>query len=352
MHVPRLLYTLIFLCWFQPIANAQSTTTVVPFLNLVPDARAGAMGEAGAATQPDANSISSNPAKLAFLAAPFGIALSYTPWLKGLAPDMYLGYLSAYVKPSRNDGISVSMRYFSVGSIQYVGPEREDLGSYKPAQLAVDAAYARKLTHNFSIGTAFRYIASASPAPQLEALETRSVIRTLAADISACFSQPTRLFGSKAVLSLGLNISNVGRSIRMPNDLNIYQLPTNLKLGTAATFFQDKHNQFTFAVDLNELLVAVPYTRTADEAMPEIASAIEKLNVGLGMEYLYKKQLALRAGYVRENPKLGNRSYLTCGAGLKYSMLQMDVSYIAATIQKSPMANGLRFTLMFTFDPD
>ena len=321
-------------------------------MNLMPDARSGAMGEAGVATPPDANTISSNPAKLAFLAGPYGLAVSYSPWYKSLVSDMYLGYLSGYVKPSEIDAISVSMRYFSLGSIYYAGAGREDLGSYKPAQLAVDAAYSRKLSDNFSIGTAFRYISAADPAPQLDGYENRSTIRAVAADVSAYFTRPTRLFGSKAVLSAGLNISNMGRSIRIANDENIYRLPTNLKLGTAATFFRGRHNQFTFAVDLNELLVAVPYTHAADGPPPEMARPIEKLNIGLGMEYLYKKQLALRTGYVQENPKVGNRSYLTCGAGLKFNMLQMDVSYIAADVQKSPMGNSLRFTLMFTFDPD
>lgn len=352
MHHSKLLYTFIFLCWFQLIANAQSTTTVVPFLNLIPDARSCGMGEAGVATQPDANSMGINAAKLAFLAAPYGMALSYSPWLKSLVSDIYLGYLSGYIKPAQNDAISVSLRYFSLGSIQYSGPEREDLGRYKPAQLAVDAAYARKLSDNLSIGTAFRYIYAANPATQMDAYASGSAIRTVDADVSGYFRKPTRLFGAKALLSAGFNLSNIGRLIRFANNANTYELPTNLKLGTAATFFHDKDNQFTFAVDVNELLVAVPYTPAADGNLTGLATPIEKLNLGLGTEYLYKKQLALRAGYVQENAKVGNRSYLTCGAGFKYSMLQMDVSYIAATIRKSPMGNTLRFTLMFTFDPE
>jgi len=318
----------------------------------MPDARSGAMGEVGVATRPDANSMAHNPAKLAFITAPYGLALSYSPWLKSLVPDMYMGYLSAYVKPARNDAIFVSMRYFSIGSIQYAGAEREDLGSYKPAQLAVDAAYARKLSDNFSIGTAFRYIYASDPSPQGVTVENRSAIRTVAADVSAFFTKPTELFGSKARLSAGFHLSNIGRQFRAGNNANTYELPTNFKLGTAATFFRDKDNQFTFAVDLNELLVAVPYTNAVDGNPTRLARPMEKLNIGLGTEYLYKNQLALRAGFVQENAKIGNRTYLTCGAGFKFNMLQMDVSYIAASIQKSPMANGLRFTLMFTFDPD
>jgi len=318
----------------------------------MPDARSGAMGEAGVALTPDANSISINPAKLPFLASNSGVSLSYSPWLKSLVPDMNLGYLSAFKKPGRNDAIGVSLRYFSMGSVQFSGSEQEDFGSYKPAQLAVDAAYARKLSENLSIGTAFRYISAGSPAPALDNQEDPSSIRTVAADVSAYYRASTQLFGSKALLSAGLNLSNIGRSIHFSNDANNYELPTNLKLGTAATFFPDKHNQFSFAVDLNELLVAVPYTHAADAAPTRLATFREKLHVGAGVEYLYEKQFALRGGYVHENPRVGNRSYLTCGAGFKFNMVQVDVSYIAANVQKSPLANSLRFTLMFTFDPD
>ena len=250
----------------------------------MPDARSGAMGEVGVATRPDANSMAHNPAKLAFITATYGLALSYSPWLKSLVPDMYMGYLSAYVKPARNDAISVSMRYFSMGSIQYAGAEREDLGSYKPAQLAVDAAYARKLSDNFSIGTAFRYIYASDPSPQGVTVENRSAIRTVAADVSAFFTKPTELFGSKARLSAGFYLSNIGRQFRAGNNADTYELPANFKLGTAATFFRDKDNQFTFAVDLNELLVAVPYTNAVDGNSTRLARPMEKLNIGLGTE--------------------------------------------------------------------
>src|SRR6478736_8230769 len=61
-------------------------TTAMPFLTISPDARAGAMGDVGAATSPDANSIYWNPAKLAFIddSKNIGASISYTPWLRKL----------------------------------------------------------------------------------------------------------------------------------------------------------------------------------------------------------------------------------------------------------------------------
>lgn len=72
--------------------------TAVPFLNFAPDSRHSAMGDAGVATTPDANSIHWNAAKLAFAEDEMGFALSYSPWLGKLVPDMSLSYLTGYMR--------------------------------------------------------------------------------------------------------------------------------------------------------------------------------------------------------------------------------------------------------------
>src|SRR5262245_51100816 len=80
------------------LGQINTITAAVPFLLIAPDARAGSMGDAGVATSPDANSIHWNPSKLAFVEKNMGFSVSYTPWLRALVPDIYLGYLSAYKK--------------------------------------------------------------------------------------------------------------------------------------------------------------------------------------------------------------------------------------------------------------
>ncbi|RZK76736.1 MAG: PorV/PorQ family protein, partial [Pedobacter sp.] len=134
--------------------------TAVPFLLITPDARAGGMGDAGVAVHPDANAMSINPSKLAFLEKPYGFSASYSPWLKSLVPDINLAYLSGYYKLDENSMLGSSMRFFSLGEIQYIDNNQQDMGIYNPYELALDATYARKFGESFSLGTAVRYIYS------------------------------------------------------------------------------------------------------------------------------------------------------------------------------------------------
>jgi hypothetical protein len=353
MLVFRIIFTIMFLSCIYFSSDAQTTTTVVPFLNLMPDARASAMADVGVALQPDANSISINPSKLPFIRQKAGLSASYSPWLKSLVSDMNLGYLSAFVKPDEKTSIAASLRFFSLGTIHYTGLDQQDLGSYKPVQLAIDAAYSRKLSDNFSIGTAFRYIVTSENRSMNEVSETIPAIKAVAADVSAYYVHPVLLFGTEARLSAGLNLSNISRAIQIKNDGNKYYLPTNLKVGTAASFQLDDLNQFSIAVDLNEVLNPVSYINTGTgKTNTSKPNKLEKMSIGSGIEYLYKNQFAVRGGYLYENPTLGNRRYPTFGAGFKFNTLNLDISYLAASIQKSPLANSLRFTIMFTFDRD
>lgn len=351
MHVFRGVLTILILssCYFS--SAGQTTTTVVPFLNLIPDARSGAMGDAGIALKPDGNSASINASKLAFIDKKFGMAISYSPWLKSLVPDVSLGYLSVFVKPDGSSSISTSMRYFSVGSIQLTGTDQQDLGSYKPVQLALDAAYSRKLSEHFAIATAFRYIVTSGSSLIDGPSESGSAIKAVAADVSAYCEQPAVLFGREATVSAGLSLSNISRAIQFEADANRYYLPTTIKIGTAASFYLDDLSQFSFAVDLSEALHPVQYMNTgAGEQNPRRLNAKEKMVVSSGLEYTYNNQFALRAGYLHENSVLSNRRYPTFGAGFKFNSINLDLSYLAANIQKSPLANSLRFTLMFTFE--
>jgi long-subunit fatty acid transport protein len=77
---------------------------------------------------------------------------------------------------------------------------------------------------------------------------------------------------------------------------------------------------------------------------------LREVSLSAGLEYWYNQQFALRGGYFYENPQKGDRRYLTLGAGLKYNVFNIDFGYLLANPQKSPLANTLRFTLLFNFD--
>src|ERR1700709_2276876 len=109
------------------IVNAQNqansinvVTSAVPFLRISPDARAGGMGDVGIATSPDANASFWNLAKAPFAASRTSISATYTPWLKDLGlNDVYLASLAGYHQLDEEQAVSASIRYFSLGNIQF-----------------------------------------------------------------------------------------------------------------------------------------------------------------------------------------------------------------------------------------
>ncbi|ACU06252.1 type IX secretion system outer membrane channel protein PorV [Pedobacter heparinus] len=345
--------------------------TAVPFLLITPDARAGSMGDAGVAVQPDANASGINPSKLAFLDKKYGFSVSYSPWLKSLVPDISLTYLAGFYKPDERTTIGSSLRYFNLGEIQLTDINQNNLGVYTPNELAFDVTYARRMGESFSLGTSLRYIYSNLSSGQFSAGQQTHAASGIAVDVSAYFKKPTVFLGTDAILSAGLNLSNIGTKVSYSDSGPKSFLPANMKIGGASTFLIDDYNQFTFALDFNKLMVPTQPVYDAngkiisgkdpDRSVPAgifgsfadapggFSEELKEINIAAGMEYWYNQQFALRAGYFYENPKKGNRRYATLGAGLKYNVFNMDIAYLLANADKNPLANTLRFTLLFNF---
>lgn len=336
-------------------------TTAVPFLLISPDARAGAMGDVGAAVIPDVNSTFWNPAKLAFLKDQYGFGLSYSPWLQQLVPDINLAYLTGFYRLDDRSVLGGSLRYFSLGDVSLTDGSGNATGSYSPNELSVDGIYSRSFGENFSLGTAVRFIYSNLSTGIVNGGNNQDRPATaLAADISAYYQGDRRTFlGREATLAAGLNISNIGTKMRYTDDGPQFFLPTNLRLGGASIFHLDEYNDFTFTVDINKLLV--PSDPTSQQSVPAgifgsfgdapggFSEELQEISYATGVEYWYNRQFALRAGYFYENPNKGNRKYLTVGAGLRYNIVDIDLSYLIANQQTSPLANTLRFSLKFNF---
>ena len=72
---------------------------------------------------------------------------------------------------------------------------------------------------------------------------------------------------------------------------------------------------------------------------------LNEINLSFGAEFLYSELFALRAGYFHEHPTKGNRRFISFGAGIKYKVLELDLSYILALTQASPLANTITFSI-------
>lgn len=355
-------------------ADLNSIQSAVPFLTIAPDSRSGAMGDVGAATSPDISSQHYNPAKYVFMDGQGGAALSYTPWLRNLIPDINLAYLVAYKKFGREQALSGSLRYFSLGNIVFTNIYGEAQGNFNPNELALDVAYSRLFSDHFSGAMAFRFIRSDLTGGQYVGdVESKAGI-SFAADLAFYYTNDIDLGDKDGVLSFGSNISNIGRKISYTDDEDASFIPTNLRLGGNLLVDIDNYNSFAFALDLNKLLVPTPpvyddensdsiiFGMDPDVSVPVgmlhsfydapggFEEELREIMISTGVEYLYREQFAVRAGYFYEHETKGNRKYFTFGVGLKLNVFEIDFSYLVPTTSTNPLANTVRFTLGFDFD--
>lgn len=341
------------------------------FLTIAPDSRSGAMGDVGAATSPDYNSMRWNPSKYAFIESDMGFAVSYTPWLRNLVNDINLGYLAFYKRLDKKQTIAASLLFFNLGEIQFTNEEGLYNGQHSPYEMSIDAAYSRAFSENISGGVAFRYIRSdITGGATVEGTETTAG-NAVAADVSMFyFNDKVSLYDNFHTFTFGINISNIGNKISYTEVQKDF-LPTNLKIGSAFKYNIDDYNSLTLALDLNKLLVPTPPQEINDSTFfgePNDVSVAEgmiqsfydapagweeelhEIRYSIGAEYWYANQFAVRAGYFHEHQTKGNRKYFTVGAGLRLNVFTIDFSYLIPQKQNNPLANTVRFTLGFDFE--
>ncbi len=358
-------------------------STAVPFLLIAPDARAGAMGDAGVASSPDANSMHWNPAKYAFVEQDIGFSMNYTPWLRALVPDINLSYLGGFYRLDDIQTLGFSLVYFSMGEIFFTDEVGNQLFPVRPNEFAVSGTYARKLGDHISGAVTARYIYSNLTQGQFAGgVETKPGM-ALAADVSAYYERELQWNRTPATFAAGINISNMGNKISYTEEINADFIPINLRIGPRLTLDLDEFNQFSFMVDMNKLLVPTPpiYLRDSigrvvidnngdfvidrgrdpnrsvvggmfgsfSDAPGGLREELNEITYSVGMEYWYDQQFAIRAGYFHEHETKGNRKYFTLGVGLKYNVFGLDFAYVVPVAQRSPLENVLRFSLHFDF---
>ena len=332
-------------------------TTAAPFLLIIPDARAGAMGDVGVATSADANSLFHNPAKIAFGTRQVYIGLNYSPWLRNLTDDIFVGGASYINRYSENAAWGVDFKYFSLGQIDLTDNQGTATGTINPNELAIAGTYALKLSETYSMGVSLRYFRSNLAFTGTDS--SLQPINSFSVDVSGYYQSPEEYFGSfYGKYRLGFNISNIGPKVSyVPGEEDF--IPTNLKLGGSFDFILDDFNTISTTVELTKLLVPSPagdqekgfisgMFSSFGDADGGFSEELQEVTYAFGVEYLYNNAFALRGGYFHENENQGNRQYFTMGAGFKTNALNVDLSYlINASDVNNPLENSLRFSLSF-----
>jgi hypothetical protein len=374
------------LLFAQTIFSQEDTrviTTAVPFLLVAADARAAGMADNGVATAADAFSQQWNPAKYAFSLEQQGFTMSYTPYLTGLANDISLGQVNYFNRINERNAFAGSFRYFGLGDVQFTNQFGDLLQTVSPNEFALDASYALKLSERFSMAVAGRFISSQLKFPDNN--NDASAANTFAVDIAAFYQSEEIAFNDfNGRWRAGINFQNMGPKINYDNDnsdLNSNFIPANMRIGTGFDFILDEYNKIGVNLEFTKLMVPTPQDpdlngdgTTTDEEISQnninynsigwvqgmfqsfsdapdgFGEELKEFTYSLGTEYVYQDVFSLRAGYFHESPEKGAREYFSIGAGFKYNVIKIDISYLFSTSNVvNPLENTLRFSLTFNF---
>ena len=346
--------------------------TSVTSLSIAPDARAGAMGDVGAATEADVHSQYWNPAKYPFNIARAGASVSYTPWLRKLVDDINLADLVGFYRIGDYSAVHGSLRFFSLGEV-YLS-DMDDM-TINPYEFALDAGYSRMLSERFSMAVNMRFIYSDIKS---DYTAESSPGKAFAADI-AMYRLGYFVAGNRECsFGWGLNINNIGSKISYGGDDDSEFIPTNLRLGLNVTVPFNEYNKFSVATDLNKLLVPTYPKQRSEETDNDYTDRVqrdyydispiagifksfhdapngfkeemEEIQWSMGCEYTYNDRFMLRGGYHHEAANKGNRKYFPVGAGFHMSVFSVDAAYVFSTSQSNPLDQTMRFTLGFDLD--
>jgi len=352
--------------------EAQNTiTTAAPFLLIAPDARAGGMGDIGVATSPDANSQHWNASKFAFMPSQFSVGIVYTPWLRELTNDVFLGGFSFANRIDDRSAWATSLKYFNLGQIDLTDINGAPQGTEKLNEFSLDASYSLKLSETYAMGVTMRYIRSDLGIES--ANSTIQPVNTFTVDISGYFQSDEKNYGNfNGLWRGGFNISNIGPKVSYTDDGLENFMPTYLRLGGGFDFILDQFNKVTVNLEFDKLLVPTPsISVNGDGQAPYIqddvsfvsgifssfgdapggfSEELKEFTWALGAEYMYDNSFAIRAGYFNESDLKGARKYFTLGSGFKFKSTRLDISYLFnASNINNPLENTLRFSLAFDF---
>ncbi len=356
-------------------------TTAVPFLQIEPDSRSGGMGMTGVAIADNAYAVFWNPAGLGNQTGT-EVSFTHAPWLPALGADLSYEYLVAKHSLGSAGTIGGHLTYFNLGTQQATDEAGESLGEFSSYELSTGLSYGKAITPNLSVGTGARLIYSnLTGGIDVEEASTQAGV-SFGVDLGVIYKGPELGLGQSTRPTFAFSLGNVGPGISYTDSSAFSDaIPTTLRFGTAIDTRLDDFNRITLALDFNKVLVSRDSSGTYDSPLTALFSswgarvvntragqgtcasfetdtdesnddacrslgALQQLTLGAGLEYWYNDLLALRGGYFYEDPANGNRQFLTAGAGIRYSLVGVDMSYIYALAEDSPVAGQLRFSLL------
>ncbi|HEX7070932.1 MAG TPA: type IX secretion system outer membrane channel protein PorV [Rhodothermales bacterium] len=358
-------------------ANAQIGGAAVVFLMIEPDSRSAGMGNTGVAVADNAYSIFWNPAGLAYQEG-IEASLTHSNWLPEFDAGLYYEYLVGKYHVPGWGTFGAHVTFLNLGEHEGRDAQNNPTGTFRSYDLAVGGSYGFKVSERFALGTSIRFIYSnLAPGQSTGLQQTRAGVST-GIDIGGLYrTAPFALGNVQTTFSAGFNLANMGPTIQYSDSDQADPIPTNMRFGYAVDFEFDEHNRITVANDFVKMLTHSEFDEetetykpdpfykaifsawapievrtnptSEDEVETTTVGVLEQLIIGTGAEYWYNDLFALRLGYFYENPYNGNRQFLTFGAGIRYSLVGVDFSYIYALEENHPLSDTMRFSLLLNF---
>ena len=363
--------TLFGLIGFSALSQqlVRPVVTGAPFLQIVPDARAGGLGESGVSTLPDAFAQFHNPAKFLFLEeGAQGIGISYIPRFIGYANDIFYANAGYYQKLSDRSAISGALTYFNYGNVNVesqMGNQIINQGNFSPNEFAVEGAYSLKLNDRFGMAVTARYIRSDIADNQFSSSINYITGEAVSVDVSGYYtSVPLNLHQNR--WTLGFNLKNIGSKLKYADNGFDYFLPTYLKVGGGYHIANSDSDILSFYAEAMKFLVPSTddnYNLPSNSAIGGIFSSftdapdgfseeLKEILFSFGSELRFHKNIALRVGYLTQHKDKGYNNHITVGAGLNWSQFTVDFAYQSPITSYVVLREDkvLKLSLTYKFD--
>lgn len=371
---------LLFLASLQSMAQAYTPVNenrilvgAFPFQNFTYDARSAALGDAGVAISPDANSGLMNPSKLVFLndkettdsskkEKNYGVSLHYTPYYRNLIRGMNLYALNLF-QAKEKTAIGLGIKFFDAGSVAIYGDNRAYIKNLHSKEFSINGFYSLKLSHSNSLSVGLKYIYSNLSAHSTTRNLTTKPTNAVAGDLYFYHNGKNT---KKRWFNYGVSLTNIGGKVSYGDYRKRTFQPTLLKIGVAQNIILGKkQNILMFTVDANKLLVPTPPVRNRQNeviagrneenitgigtifqswstAPDGLRETMREITFSFGTEFQFREFLYARAGYYTQNKRKGDIHYFTLGLGVKFKGFGLDFGYLIPDRQNKVLSNSYR----------
>ncbi len=307
--------------------------TGMKFLSVSTDARASAMGDAATSLVGNSITMFYNPSGMAYMSGYAEISLGRVEWIAGI--NYVFG--SFAIKPENGRYGVYGLSLVSVDYGQFNGTIRDpgdkgyiDTGKFSPTAMSIGLGYAYAFSDRFSAGGNLKFVRQNLGTSIVSLDQTGGYVEKnyeknlMAYDFGVLYQT-----GYKS-LTFGMCIRNFAQEVVYEDEG--FQLPLTFKIGLSLNLLDFVPS---LSVDAHKFLFSVDAVHPRD--YPE--------QLYLGVEYLFLKMFALRAGYATPNDENG----LSAGIGFQQSLMNYHLSLDYAYSPFDLFNDVHRFTLNFAF---